>query len=424
MDVLHEEDSSSEDGSKTNDVDDDNIFGYSDDKKIDSSINSLDGLLNPLATTTGSQVNLDSNFWASQDDFQKRMRSLDDPVDHSDQEATEQAALLARQKMDTHGLFGGADVDLDIVGSNDSKNKNKAMFKDDHHAGEKEKARKSKKENDQKGGYHYDEFVRKLMHPDNVSIASAIKKFIQSVLGPNGDCSHPRRGVKLDYEFHGLSRLSARCDDFMCAIIDHLREAPGWSGDTDERYISARDCLEKLIMTKIHEYAFESVESPADDDELLTRMKLLSFVPASALDIKPELVNDLVFALARDELSKINSYTLPADKIACITRCAAVIFRSLNLARAKTEASLSDNQSALGADDFLPMFILVVLRSQVPKLHSNCEYIQSFHSPDQMRSRAGYCFVNLRYILSHYMFDIIELIAPPLLCLDLQWNLY
>ena len=50
----------------------------------------------------------------------------------------------------------------------------------------------------------------------------------------------------------------------------------------------------------------------------------------------------------------------------------------------------------MGADDFLPMFILVVMRSQVPQLVSNCEYIQSFHSPDQMRSRAGYCFVNLR----------------------------
>mgnify|MGYP003386632734 FL=1 len=273
--------------------------------------------------------------------------------------------------------------------------KNKAMFKED--TGGTERARKSKPENNQ-GVYHYQEFMSKLLHPDHTGIATAIKNFLLSVLGPSGDCRHPPPGTKLAYEFHGLSRLAPRCDDFMSAIVEHLRTAPGWRGDTDERYISARDCLEKCIMNNLHKYAFETVQSPAEDEELLRRMKLLSFVPASALDIKPELVNDLVFALARDELSKINAYTLPADKIACVTRCASVIFRSLNLARAKTEENLSEDAapSALGADDFLPMFILVVMRSQVPMLHSNCEYIQSFHSPDQMRSRSGYCFVNLR----------------------------
>lgn len=238
-----------------------------------------------------------------------------------------------------------------------------------------------------------------MKHPDHAPIATAIKGFLRSVLGPTGDCTPPPTGQKLGYEFHGVSRLASRCDDFMSAMVEHMRTAPGWSGDSEERYMSARDCLEKCLLTTLHPHAFLSVQDEQQDAQLLLRMRLLSFVPPAALDISPELVNDLVFALARDELSKINAYTLPADKIACVTRCAAVIFRSLNLARAKTEETLGpggSGGSAPGADDFLPIFILVVLRSQVPHLHSNCEFIQSFHSPDQMRSRAGYCFVNLR----------------------------
>jgi hypothetical protein len=62
------------------------------------------------------------------------------------------------------------------------------------------------------------------------------------------------------------------------------------------------------------------------------------------------------------------------------------------------EVSSSDTVSQIGvsADDFLPTFIWVVLTSNVPKLQSNCEYIQAFHNPNRMMTKAGYCFVSLR----------------------------
>jgi hypothetical protein len=50
----------------------------------------------------------------------------------------------------------------------------------------------------------------------------------------------------------------------------------------------------------------------------------------------------------------------------------------------------------IGADDFLPILIWVVLGCQVSQLYTNCEYIENFHDPQSLRSRAGYCFVNLR----------------------------
>lgn len=90
----------------------------------------------------------------------------------------------------------------------------------------------------------------------------------------------------------------------MDAIIEHMTTAPLWSGnnninnniisfnninklffiififigESEEGYISIRDCLEKYILTKIGNYAFQSVECPEDDAFLLKRMKLLSFI--------------------------------------------------------------------------------------------------------------------------------------------------
>mgnify|MGYP002007255185 FL=1 len=32
----------------------------------------------------------------------------------------------------------------------------------------------------------------------------------------------------------------------------------------------------------------------------------------------------------------------------------------------------------------------------MPRLHSNCDYVEAFHNPTALMSKAGYCFVNLR----------------------------
>ena len=52
----------------------------------------------------------------------------------------------------------------------------------------------------------------------------------------------------------------------------------------------------------------------------------------------------------------------------------------------------SDDTSRPGADDFLPIFIYVVLKAKVPSLYTNCEYIQSYLNPAALMSKAGYCF--------------------------------
>ena len=42
------------------------------------------------------------------------------------------------------------------------------------------------------------------------------------------------------------------------------------------------------------------------------------------------------------------------------------------------------------------MFIYVVLHSDVPQLHANVEYINSYRNPRALMSKAGYCLVNLQ----------------------------
>lgn len=112
-------------------------------------------------------------------------------------------------------------------------------------------------------------------------------------------------------------------------------------------------------------------------------------------------------------------------------KCVTIIFRSLSVARVKQEAELmqqrkedqqirkengipedidtSDDHSnankrpemtLAGADDFLPLFIWVVLQSRVPRLYSNCEYVQAYLNPARLKGQPGYCLINLHSAVS------------------------
>jgi hypothetical protein len=90
-------------------------------------------------------------------------------------------------------------------------------------------------------------------------------------------------------------------------------------------------------------------------------------------------------------------------------KCITIIFKTIEAAGnallkdgEKTEEK-EEGGGALGADDFLPVFILVVLRSQLPRLYSDCYYIQSFLNPIRLMSKKGYCLVNLQSAIEFLM---------------------
>ena len=100
----------------------------------------------------------------------------------------------------------------------------------------------------------------------------------------------------------------------------------------------------------------------------------------------------MTLSLATTELEKVNSYRAPADKAQCIVRCCSFLFNQLSVSRNDSNSG----GSRPGADDFLPVFIYVVLHSNVHQLHANIEYISSYRNSRALMSKAGYCLVNLQ----------------------------
>ncbi|KAF0684996.1 Aste57867_23025 [Aphanomyces stellatus] len=257
----------------------------------------------------------------------------------------------------------------------------------------------------------YSEFLERLSLPGSKDIVHAIRRFVGSVLGPRGDGCPPTSSHFVDYIFYGHESFQARAEAFFRSMDETLAGHPSWRHAPESTLKKARDGIEKYVMEKLADVPLaqlsSSVEWQAEDAKLMRRMQLLStFVTPDMLDIKPSMRNEVVWSIAQDELRRINHFRAPGDKINCIVRCCSIVFSVLNLAR-------GDSTNRPGADDFLPVFIYLVLHSHVPGLYSNSEYIAAYRNPADLMSkydptpryhlrsvwwryRAGYCFVNLR----------------------------
>ncbi len=154
----------------------------------------------------------------------------------------------------------------------------------------------------------------------------------------------------------------------------------------------ARNKLEGIVMTHLHDALLGGApEDIAADEAFEIRRSSLQWLTSAQLQLPPEADNDVILSMAQSELAKINSVVTPEAKMQCVFTAAGVLFKALNM----MVRSKSDSKGA-SADDFLPVFIAVVLRAQVPHLESNCRFIERFRHQSAMLAKGGYTFVNLR----------------------------
>jgi len=140
----------------------------------------------------------------------------------------------------------------------------------------------------------------------SADLVDYVRRFIGSVLGPNGDGTPPLRGQKdkCDYEFYGSKDLQLRCSGFSYQMEVAFEEHEAWKDKGDAVMTSARNGLEKYVMTKIADLAFKGEIDDLQDKQLSKRCQLLKFVTPEMLDISPEQNNETVLQIAQEEVGR------------------------------------------------------------------------------------------------------------------------
>ncbi|KAI9629457.1 hypothetical protein KEM48_012926 [Puccinia striiformis f. sp. tritici PST-130] len=242
--------------------------------------------------------------------------------------------------------------------------------------------------------FDFNLFLEQMRWPQAEPIAKYLRSFLKEFTKRS---NHPTQKT-------GVAEQVKVVNDFLDFISIKMREIPDgpWDPRTcnEVEFDNAVEAMEKLVMNRVWHLTFTPVlstpqPSQTDDierDTVLTqKMNLFSWVTDRHLDLSlPEDEADGFLEFAKTELLKINSYKAPRDKLICILNCCKVIFGLIRHV----------DHSEGGADTFIPILILVVLRAQPKTLISNLQYIQRFRNPDKMQGENGYYMSSLNAAIS------------------------
>ena len=245
----------------------------------------------------------------------------------------------------------------------------------------------------------FNNFLEKMRHPSASELVKSVK-----VSAPASRIPHPSRSAdssprvvpsqafissfdsdRVETDSEADSR---RIQEFLCTTESAFRGHPMWRDATQDELEASGEGLEKYLMTKLHPLTFAAMPDDKRVDALLSKRiaALRTFIRPEHLDIPERIHVEASLQLAEGELSKVNLFKAPRDKLVCVLNTCRIINNLLNVS--------SGNRPA-GADDFLPVLIYVVLRANPPDLESNLRYISRFRRESRLVSEAAYFYTNL-----------------------------
>ncbi|GAM17449.1 hypothetical protein SAMD00019534_006240 [Acytostelium subglobosum LB1] len=151
---------------------------------------------------------------------------------------------------------------------------------------------------------------------------------------------------------------------FFKRTIDAIEKHDLWKDAPQEELDIALCTLERNLMTQIYNYSFHVSTDDVQLTDLLRSRS--SMIDLQTLEIPAKYANQAPWKLAQQELTKLNLYKTPHDKLKCVIDTWNII---LNYTK-----PLGD----CGADDYLTIMGYVILKAKPDHILSNVQYISLY----------------------------------------------
>ncbi|KAL4458115.1 hypothetical protein ABPG75_012980 [Micractinium tetrahymenae] len=226
-------------------------------------------------------------------------------------------------------------------------------------------------------GLTFGDFLAKMKDPAAADLVRNIKSFIrQFEERPTGQPADPEAD-------------SAAVQAFLAQSEAAFRQHPVWRGSQPEVLDQAVEGLEKYVMSKVWRQTFGACDEDRERDERYQRlMQALGFVDLPTLMGAEAQPDETLLGMAQAELLKMDRYKAPRDKLLCLVNVKTMVENIVGLA-AKAGANIG------GADAFFPVFLFVLIRSRLPRLASNVEYVKRFRMRSRLSGQFDYMLCNL-----------------------------
>jgi len=158
------------------------------------------------------------------------------------------------------------------------------------------------------------------------------------------------------FQFRQLPSIDEKFDLYR-SFTAQLKAAikPIWTNCQPEIMESGNMNLERLVIARVYRAAMSELAS------VITPSHPLIGIPAIY-------ENECPWTAAQEELSRLNVFKTPRDKLECVKKCLLTIQNLLGLAK-----------SPVCADDLHPVLIYVIIKANVAGFLSNVQFIEGYY---------------------------------------------
>ncbi|KAL2750898.1 receptor-mediated endocytosis protein 6 [Vespula maculifrons] len=164
-------------------------------------------------------------------------------------------------------------------------------------------------------------------------------------------------------------------DNFLSKIHVEMDNDPIWQAASESQLELARVVVERTVMARVyHNALYPNGDGDVYRDQLLYDhiKKLAKVITPNHKDLRiPKVYHyECPWPWAQAELAVISAYKTPRDKLQCVFRCATTIMNLL---------SMASERGIPAADDLIPVFVYVIIKTNPPSLLSTIQYVDSFY---------------------------------------------
>ncbi|KAF2071094.1 hypothetical protein CYY_007580 [Polysphondylium violaceum] len=157
--------------------------------------------------------------------------------------------------------------------------------------------------------------------------------------------------------------------------------------NAQEVEIIVYEFLEQFITSRLYRRIFSSPDGIQKDTKLCEHISNFQHITPSNLDINDHLISNQFLEQIQEELLHMTAYKSPREKLNCIMKSFKTLFQLLS------KSSVSTN--SIGADLLLPIVIYCLIKSNLPFLYSNLQYISLFRDPSLIEAETNYYLITL-----------------------------
>jgi len=173
-------------------------------------------------------------------------------------------------------------------------------------------------------------------------------------------------------------------EEFLKELYSGMEQDSDWKYTNEEQMNYGKIVVERNIFSTIYYNAiYPNSEGDIHRDQIFYKhiQNLSKNITPDHKDLKiPRLhLNQYPWPQAQEQISKLNAYRTPKDKVNCVFNCCSVIMNLLSLCE----------KSVPAADDLMPVLVYVIIKANPPSLLSTIEFIKTYYE-DKLEGEQSY----------------------------------